>query len=142
MALCSIICLILALLLFRARPGQRAVTCSVTVNDRMSTLSVRPATSWMQRQVGLLNHQNLEVGEGLYLSPSRQIHTVGMAFSLDIVFLNRHGLIVDLVCDVPPGRKHIKGPRGTRSVLEFRSGTIGSQVPLKAGDRLSLANNI
>ena len=50
---------------------------------------VRVADSSLARMVGLLNRSHLEPGEGLWIYPSNAIHTVGMRFAIDVVFLDR-----------------------------------------------------
>src|SRR5258706_706103 len=45
------------------------------------------ADSTWTRLVGLLNRPALSSGEGLWLTPTSSIHTVGMRFPIDAVFL-------------------------------------------------------
>lgn len=64
------------------------------------------------------------------------IHTIGMKFSIDIVFCDSHKRVLDLNRDVRPGRfvmpwRYSFG--GVRYLLEFSSGQARD---LRLGDRL------
>ena len=38
------------------------------------------------RKTGLLKHDRLENGEGLWITPCEGVHTVGMKFPIDVLF--------------------------------------------------------
>lgn len=65
--------------------------------------SVGVALSFGQRARGLLGRSGLAAGEGLWL-PARSVHTVGMRFALDLVWLGRGGAVLRVDRDVAPGR--------------------------------------
>ncbi len=50
---------------------------------------VRKADNFVTRLVGLLKRTTLGPEEALWLMPSKGIHTIGMKFPIDVVFLNR-----------------------------------------------------
>jgi uncharacterized protein len=50
----------------------------------------------------------------------RSVHTFGMRFALDVVFLDGAGRVVDVAAGVPPRR--VVGRRAAREVLEARAG--------------------
>ncbi len=50
---------------------------------------VRIADSILSRLVGLLGKRSLEPDSGLWIFPSRGIHTLGMLFDIDVVFLDK-----------------------------------------------------
>ena len=56
-------------------------------------------------------------GEGLLIPRCRSVHTFGMRFALDLVFLTAEGRVLTLRREVPPGR--IARRWGTDSVLEL-----------------------
>jgi uncharacterized membrane protein (UPF0127 family) len=60
---------------------------------------------------------------GLELSPCRSIHTFGMRFALDLIWLDRDGRVVRVDVDVPPRR--LKTCLRARSVIETRGGASG-----------------
>lgn len=63
--------------------------------------------------------------EGLLLMPGRSVHTLGMRFNIDVVFLNRQMRILALAENVTPWRVVI-APKGAARVLEFAAGKIAA----------------
>ena len=98
---------------------------------------VRKADNFLTRLVGLLKRTNLGPEEALWLMPSKGIHTIGMKFPIDVVFLNRNNHVVGLMSGLGPNRIsaiHFTG----YSVLELPSGTIkksGSEI----GDQFEIS---
>src|SRR5512141_1453960 len=75
------------------------------------------------RAVGLLSRDGLEPGEGLWIVPSRGVHTCWMRFAIDVIALDERGVIIDRVVNLKPWR--IRLPRrGTAGVLELNAGTL------------------
>ena len=88
------------------------------VADRIGVADTRAT-----RAVGLLAHRGLEAGEGLWIVPSRGVHTCGMHFAIDILALDATGVVIDRVVNMKPWR--IRLPRwGTAGVLELPAGTL------------------
>ncbi len=79
------------------------------------------ADSWLKRLIGLLNRSHLNDSEGLVLIPCASIHTVGMRFSIDAVFLSGEGVVLGIRENIRPFRFCI-APKGTQAVLELASG--------------------
>jgi uncharacterized membrane protein (UPF0127 family) len=42
-----------------------------------------------KRRRGLLKHTGLEPGEGLWIAPCEAVHTFGMKFEIDVVYLDK-----------------------------------------------------
>lgn len=83
------------------------------------------AATRADRAVGLLAHDSLPPGEGLWIIPSRGIHTCWMRFAIDIVALDARGVVVDQVAALKPWR--IRLPRrGSVGVLELPAGTLSA----------------
>ncbi len=57
---------------------------------------VKIADSPLTRLVGLLGKRSLDPDSGLWLIPSHGIHTLGMLFTIDVVFLDENLRVVDL----------------------------------------------
>jgi uncharacterized membrane protein (UPF0127 family) len=57
---------------------------------------VKIADSILTRLVGLLGKRSLEPDSGLWIFPSRGIHTLGMLFDIDVVFLDKDLRVVAL----------------------------------------------
>jgi uncharacterized membrane protein (UPF0127 family) len=97
-------------------------------------LGVAAADTPLARLRGLLGRLNLRSDEALWVVPSRGIHTVGLLFQIDVIYLDSECRVVHLMENFGPLRI---GPLRLRcsSVLELPAGSIynsGTQV----GDRL------
>jgi uncharacterized membrane protein (UPF0127 family) len=86
---------------------------------RLLGLEVPVATSAASRLLGLAFLSRERAGEGLLIPSCRSVHTLGMLFELDLVFLDANGRVVELRRGVPP-RRLIRCP-GAMSVLELPS---------------------
>src|ERR1700719_1261578 len=97
------------------------------------------ADSYLRRLVGLLGKTRrwAQLGRGLWIVPSRGVHTIRMLFPIDLIFLSREKEVVHVEEHVRPFRISKVSLRA-QSVLElpahsiYRSGT-------KVGDRLEIA---
>ena len=85
------------------------------------------------RTRGLLGRAGLAVGEGLVIAPSQGVHTFGMRFAIDIVFVRRDGRVVRCRSSVPPRRLALWLP--AFAVLELPAGQA-ARVGLEVGDFL------
>jgi len=94
------------------------------------------ANTWLTRMIGLLSRHTLYDGEGLWLSPCHSIHTIGMKFPIDVIFLDKHNYVRKVVEQLKPYRICISC-KGSFSVLELPVGII-SKTLLQKGDRLSV----
>jgi len=100
----------------------------------------RVANGYFTRLVGLLGKTRrwAKPGRGLWIIPSHGVHTIGMLFALDLVFLDRNLVVVHVEEHVRPFRIS-KVSLKTASILElpphtvFRSGT-------RVGDRLEISS--
>ena len=59
-------------------------TRGITVGDKIEL-----ADTSLKRMFGLLGRRGLDPGGGLWIRPSSGVHTFGMAFSIDVVGLDR-----------------------------------------------------
>jgi uncharacterized membrane protein (UPF0127 family) len=84
------------------------------------TLLVRIADNFLTRGLGLLVGSPLGAAEGLLIAPCGSIHTIGMRYSIDVVFLDRHARVLRVCDDVRAGR--FRFARGARGALELRAG--------------------
>ena len=100
-------------------------------------VSVSVADTPKSRRVGLLRHKNLEPGEGLWIYPTQAIHTFGMQFPIDVVFLDR-GLRVKRVYHHLRPYRWTSFVWGARSVLELPSGCL-AVTGTAVGDELQFS---
>jgi uncharacterized protein len=84
---------------------------------------VRVADTFLSRLIGLLGQRSLDKDDGLWIKPCRSIHTVGMMFSLDAVFLDARNRVIKTRSELAPFRI-CRGGRTVKSVLELAAGTI------------------
>ena len=85
------------------------------------------------RLLGLAGLSHLPAGRGLLLERTRSVHTFGMRFALDLVWL-RAGRVMRIDLCVPPRR--LRGCRAADGVLELAAGqaaavglAVGARVP-------------
>lgn len=98
---------------------------------------VRKADNFITRLLGLLKRTNLSPEEALWLMPSKGIHTIGMKFPIDVVFLNKTNRVLKIVPGMAPYR--VSGIRlAGRSVLELPKGTI-RKSRTEVGDQLEIS---
>ncbi|MBM2802488.1 MAG: hypothetical protein HW419_381 [Deltaproteobacteria bacterium] len=98
---------------------------------------VRTADNFLTRLVGLLKRTNLGPEEALWLMPSKGIHTVGMKFPIDVIFLKRDCHVLGLISGMSPYR--ISSIHLTAySVLELPNGTI-RKSRTEIGDQLEIS---
>lgn len=97
---------------------------TVTNRTRGTVLgnSIDVAFTFDRRKIGLLNRKNLTPGEGLLISKCHSIHTFGMNFPIDVVFLDDQGRVLDLSPNLQPGR--LAKRAASFSVLELPVGMI------------------
>lgn len=91
------------------------------------------ATDSAARRRGLLDRDHLAAGAALVIAPSQGVHTFGMRFPIDVVFVDRHGRIVALAEHVPPRR--IRLAWRAFAVVELGAGSCRA-AGLATGDRL------
>jgi uncharacterized membrane protein (UPF0127 family) len=97
-------------------------------------LGVTAADTPLARLRGLLGRLRLRSDEALWVVPSRGIHTVGLLFQIDVIYLDSECRVVHLIENLGPLRI---GPLRLRcnSVLELPAGSIYSSGT-RVGDRL------
>jgi uncharacterized protein len=98
---------------------------------------VRKADNFLTRLIGLLKRTHLGPEEALWLMPSKGIHTIGMKFPIDVVFLNRNHQVLGLMSGLVPYRVSAVHLRGY-SVLELPNGTI-KKSRTEIGDKLEIS---
>jgi len=106
--------------------------------ERFVATNVAVADSYFRRLVGLLGKTSkwARAGKGLWIIPSHGVHTIGMLFPIDLIFLDREKNVVHVEEHVKPFRISKVSLR-SHSVLElpahtvFRTGTcVGDQLEI------------
>jgi len=94
------------------------------------------ADSFWTRLRGLSGRSGLESGEALWIIPCRGVHTHGMAFPIDVIFLDRERNVVGVEENLSPGRfAPIRWK--ARTVLELPAGTV-RRSRTQIGDRIEI----
>ena len=110
-----------------------------TAEGRFIAHEVRIAYSLAARLLALSRERSLPTRAGLLLSPARGVHTLGMRFAVDVVFLSRQMRVLGLAARVRPWRV-LLAPRGTAHVLELAAGQIAA-TGLKTGMFIVVESN-
>ncbi len=87
------------------------------------------------RRTGLLKHTALAEGEGLWIVPCEGVHTIGMRFVIDVVFLDKKRKVVKIRSRM--GRWRFALALRAHSVLELPEGAA-AQSGLAVGDQLAI----
>jgi uncharacterized membrane protein (UPF0127 family) len=97
---------------------------------------VRVAEGFLSRLIGLMGRKTMAGGSALVLRPCRSVHTFFMCFNIDLIFLDRRGMMVHLISDMPPFRISPVVRRASL-VVELPGGTVRNR--LRPGDILRMA---
>ena len=78
--------------------GARYVCVYNQTRERFVATQAKVADSYFTRLVGLLGTGRSwpRPGRGLWIVPSHGVHTIGMAYALDLIFLDRNHVVVEL----------------------------------------------
>ena len=86
------------------------------------------ADRWYLRLRGLLVRPPLQPGEGLLIIPCESVHTFGMNYALDLLFLSRSGSVVGWRTGVRPWRA--AWCRGAHMTVEMAAGSLAQIIPV------------
>ena len=93
------------------------------------------ADNFWKRLKGLLGTKSLPVGYGMIIRPCNSVHTFGMAYPIDILFVDCDDRISKIVVGMPSGRM-VMGS-GSSYVVELPLGTV-RQTHCMVGDVLKI----
>ena len=107
--------------------------------ERFVATHAKVADGYFSRLVGLLGTSRRwpRPGRGLWIVPSHGVHTIGMLYALDLVFLNRDRVVVDVEEHVRPFRIS-KVSLKAGSVLELPVHTV-FRTETRIGDKLEIS---
>jgi len=120
--------------------NRRAVYVYNKTRETFVATEASVADSYLRRLIGLLGKTERwsRFGTGLWIVPSRGVHTIGMLFPIDLIFLNKGKEVVHVEEHVRPFRIS-KVSLKANSVLELPAHTIyrtGTQI----GDLLEISS--
>ncbi|PKM60078.1 MAG: hypothetical protein CVU99_10035 [Firmicutes bacterium HGW-Firmicutes-4] len=108
--------------------------CDILKDDKVLCDEVKVADRFVTRLIGLLRTARLDENQGLLLKKCNQVHTYGMKFTIDAIFLSKDGDILHIEKEMVPGKvsPHIKNGYW---VLELMSGSC-EKYQLEINQRL------
>jgi uncharacterized protein len=98
---------------------------------------VRLADTPRARRTGLLKQDKLNPGEGLWIYPTQAIHTFGMRFPIDVVFLDRQMCVRRIYHRLAPFRL-TSLVWSAQSVLELPPGSL-ARTQTAVGDEFQIS---
>lgn len=123
----------------RRSPAKPDVRFKISNLTRKVTLAanVDVADHGAKRRKGLLGRDGLAREEGLWIVPCEAVHTFGMRFAIDLIYLDRARKVKKVRSEVPPLR--LSGCLSAHSVLELAAGTI-RRTGTRPGDLLEFTS--
>jgi len=118
-------------------PERVYTTDNLTRGTTLATRTLIAGTS-AERRRGLLGTESLRPGDGLWIAPCEAIHTLGMKWSIDAIFMDKSYRVRKVSQNLRPWRIAICWTAA--SVLELPAGVLlesGTQI----GDMLAFHLN-
>jgi hypothetical protein len=97
--------------------------------------AIHIAETAASRNRGLLRHDRLDEGEGLWIVPCEAVHTFWMKFAIDAVFLDKKKRVTKVVANLRPSRLAMSWR--ARSVLELPAG-MAARTRTEPGDQIEI----
>ena len=93
--------------------------------NKVSICKVSIADTFWTRFWGLMGKEEAQIHEmgGLLIKPCSQIHTFFMKVPIDVVYLNRDGVVVHIDENVQPSRC-CRRVKNAKYLIEFPSGMV------------------
>ncbi len=103
-------------------------------------IDVRVADTYLRRLIGLLGKTRswARLGRGLWIVPSQGVHTIGMLFPIDLIFLDKQKQVIHLEEYVRPFRVS-RICLKAQSVLELPTHTV-FRTCTRVGDQLEIGS--
>ncbi|RQD76267.1 MAG: DUF192 domain-containing protein [Candidatus Syntrophonatronum acetioxidans] len=102
--------------------------------DRVLLQEVEIADSFLLRLKGLLGRKGVSPGKGIIIKPCNAVHTLGMSFPIDVVFVDKEDHICRLIEGMLPNR-FSPVVKEALYVVEGPAG-FGGQAGAQEGDKL------
>jgi uncharacterized membrane protein (UPF0127 family) len=119
----------------RAKPNSPVRILNLT-REVVLAQRVEVADYGASRRKGLLGRSGLPAGEGIWIVPCESVHTFGMKFPIDLVYLDRNKKVKKVRSGVPPWR--LSACLSAHSVIELAAGTI-HMTQTNPGDKLEFS---
>ena len=96
------------------------------------------ANNFLTRLKGLLGTKQLGTGKGLVIRPCNSIHTFGMNYDIDVLFVDAGDNVIKVINNMPPSRYSMC--LKSSYVIELPAGTIEATGTI-VGDKISLTDD-
>ena len=113
--------------------------CELRLSQGSRVLAERAvmARTWRSRLIGLLGRSRLQDGEAMVFPACRSIHTVGMRFAIDVLFLDQAGRVIAARAGLKPWR--LAGPVWRAwTAVELPAGSL-ARHSVGVGDLVEIA---
>ncbi len=107
--------------------------CLTRTNESCVIRNVSKTSNFLERMRGLLISSPLTENEGLLISPCSSVHTFGMSYAIDLVFLDKQFTIVKTVRSLKPWR--MAASKASSMVLELAAESL-DKLQLTTGQQL------
>jgi uncharacterized protein len=108
---------------------------NITENQEISK-NVIIANSFLKRLKGLTFTKELSPDSCMYISPCGQIHTFFMNYNIDVLYLDKNNIILDVDENIRPG-KIGKKVKDAAAVIELQGGKI-TKCNIKIGQTVKI----
>jgi uncharacterized membrane protein (UPF0127 family) len=105
-------------------------------NSKQLAVNVTVADNLFTRMKGLLGKSEMMSGEALWIKPCMSVHTFGMKFPIDIIFLDKKNKVVSFINNIKPNRM-TRLYFGAASALELPAG-ITKATEIEVGDKIEI----
>ncbi len=112
--------------------------CLTRANDDRVIQNVSKTTNFIDRMRGLLGSAPLKQNEGLLIVPCSSVHTFGMTYAIDLVFLDKQLTIIKTVKALKPWR--MAASSAASMVLELATDSL-ERLQLTNGQQLEWHEN-
>ena len=127
--------------------AETVIAAASLQSDPTALPRIHRAHSFTQRLLGLLARSPLQADEALFIAPCNSVHTVLMAYAIDVAFVDREGVVLKLVCGLKPYRA--AACWGAYGVVEFAAGAAhawgvgqGSSLDIKPQALNSVSHSV
>ncbi len=103
------------------------------MDGRTMPLRIYEATGFLARARGLLGGVRLASDEALWIQPCNSVHTLGMRYAIDVVFLDRRQRVIAVRQALKPLR--LAAVRRAHSTVELLAGTAAA-IGVSTGSQL------
>jgi uncharacterized membrane protein (UPF0127 family) len=87
------------------------------------------AKTFIERLIGLMGKRAIDSDYALVIRPCNQVHMMFMRFTLDVVYLDRAGVVIDIDRSLNPwsfGKRRSKA----KEVIEFKGNYIADKIDI------------